>query len=89
LADLEAELFVFPCSRHDDRCDSISQALCYAERLMDHYRAKAATSGASCGAKLYFKREELNHTGAHKINNALGHILLARRMGVKKRQGHS
>jgi tryptophan synthase beta chain len=33
------------------------------------------------GAKIYFKREELNHTGAHKINNVLGQILLARRMG--------
>ena len=33
------------------------------------------------GAKIYFKREELNHTGAHKINNCLGQILLARRMG--------
>src|SRR6266542_1442979 len=36
------------------------------------------------GAKLYFKRDELNHTGAHKINNVLGQILLARRM--KKRR---
>jgi tryptophan synthase beta chain len=33
------------------------------------------------GAKIYFKRDELNHTGAHKINNCLGQILLARRMG--------
>ncbi|MCK6453669.1 MAG: tryptophan synthase subunit beta [Alphaproteobacteria bacterium] len=33
------------------------------------------------GAKVYFKREELNHTGAHKINNTMGQILLARRMG--------
>ncbi|WP_448192796.1 tryptophan synthase subunit beta [Azospirillum sp. sgz301742] len=33
------------------------------------------------GAKIYFKREELNHTGAHKINNCIGQILLARRMG--------
>ncbi len=33
------------------------------------------------GAKIYFKREELNHTGSHKINNCLGQILLARRMG--------
>src|SRR5574337_42678 len=42
-----------------------------AERLTDHLR----------GAKVYFKRDELNHTGAHKINNVLGQILLARRMG--------
>ena len=33
------------------------------------------------GAKIYFKREELNHTGAHKVNNVLGQIMLARRMG--------
>ncbi|MBX3595136.1 tryptophan synthase subunit beta [Sphingomonas sp.] len=43
----------------------------FAERLTDHYG----------GAKIYFKREELNHTGAHKINNCIGQILLAIRMG--------
>ncbi len=42
-----------------------------AERLTNHLG----------GAKIYFKREDLNHTGAHKINNCLGQILLARRMG--------
>src|SRR6202007_206117 len=36
------------------------------------------------GAKLYFKREDLTHTGAHKINNALGQALLAKRMGKKR-----
>ncbi len=36
------------------------------------------------GAKIYFKRDELNHTGAHKINNCLGQILLARHMGKKR-----
>ena len=36
------------------------------------------------GAKIYFKRDELNHTGAHKINNCLGQALLARRMGKKR-----
>ena len=36
------------------------------------------------GAKVYFKRDELNHTGAHKINNCVGQILLARRMGKKR-----
>ena len=36
------------------------------------------------GAKIYLKREELNHTGAHKVNNVLGQILLARRMGKKR-----
>lgn len=36
------------------------------------------------GARVYLKREDLNHTGAHKVNNALGQVLLARRMGKKK-----
>jgi tryptophan synthase beta chain len=45
--------------------------LYFAERLSGHLR----------GAKVYFKREDLNHTGAHKVNNVLGQILLARRMG--------
>ncbi|HYD45871.1 MAG TPA: tryptophan synthase subunit beta [Phenylobacterium sp.] len=46
-------------------------ALYFAERLTEAYG----------GAKIYLKREELNHTGSHKINNAVGQILLARRMG--------
>lgn len=45
--------------------------LYYAERLTEHFG----------GAKIYFKRDELNHTGSHKINNCLGQILLAKRMG--------
>ncbi len=48
--------------------------LYYAERLTEYLG----------GAKLYFKRDELNHTGAHKINNCIGQILLARRMGKKR-----
>jgi tryptophan synthase beta chain len=48
--------------------------LYFAERLTDHLG----------GAKIYLKRDELNHTGAHKINNVLGQILLARRMGKKR-----
>ncbi|HPZ51918.1 MAG TPA: pyridoxal-phosphate dependent enzyme, partial [Clostridia bacterium] len=36
------------------------------------------------GAKVYLKREDLNHTGAHKINNVIGQVLLARRMGKKR-----
>ncbi|WP_091682009.1 tryptophan synthase subunit beta [Methylocapsa palsarum] len=58
--------------------------LYYAERLTEHVRRIAAQSGTEGGAKIYFKREELNHTGAHKINNVLGQILLARRMGKKR-----
>jgi len=45
--------------------------LYFAERLTEHHG----------GAKIYFKRDELNHTGAHKINNCLGQVLLALRMG--------
>jgi len=54
--------------------------LYFAERMTEHCRSLAAPSG-SLGAKIYFKRDELNHTGAHKVNNVLGQILLARRMG--------
>ncbi|MCE8033332.1 tryptophan synthase subunit beta [Halomonas sp. MCCC 1A11057] len=45
--------------------------LYFAERLTEHFG----------GARIYLKREELNHTGAHKINNCIGQILLAKRMG--------
>ncbi len=48
--------------------------LYFAERLTQHLG----------GAKIYFKREDLNHTGAHKVNNVLGQIMLARRMGKKR-----
>jgi tryptophan synthase beta chain len=48
--------------------------LYYAERLSQHLG----------GAKIYLKREELNHTGSHKVNNVLGQILLAQRMGKKR-----
>ena len=48
--------------------------LTYAARLSSHYG----------GAKIYLKREDLNHTGAHKINNAVGQMLLARRMGKRR-----
>jgi len=48
--------------------------LYFAERLTRHLG----------GAKVYFKRDELNHTGSHKINNCLGQILLAKRMGKKR-----
>jgi tryptophan synthase beta chain len=52
--------------------------LWYAERLTAHLRKDAAPGK---GAKVYFKRDELNHTGAHKINAVLGQILLAKKMG--------
>ncbi len=46
-----------------------------------HLRDISAANGGAGGAKIYLKREDLNHTGAHKVNNVLGQILLARRMG--------
>ena len=56
--------------------------------LLDHYVGRpsplyfASRITEHCGgAKIYFKRDELNHTGAHKINNTLGQVLMARRMG--------
>jgi tryptophan synthase beta chain len=52
--------------------------LYFAERLTAAVRAG---SGPGKGAQIWFKRDELNHTGAHKINNCVGQILLARRMG--------
>ncbi|NWG24655.1 MAG: tryptophan synthase subunit beta [Pseudorhodoplanes sp.] len=58
-------------------------ALYFAERLTEHCR-KTASGLSGGGAKIYFKREELNHTGAHKVNNVLGQIMLARRMGKKR-----
>src|SRR5437660_4391685 len=58
--------------------------LYFAERMTEHLREVSAASGRQGGAKIYFKRDELNHTGAHKINNVLGQILLARRMGKKR-----
>ena len=48
--------------------------LYFAERLSEHFG----------GAKIYLKRDELNHTGAHKINNVIGQILLAKKMGKNK-----
>ena len=54
----------------------------YAGRPSPLYLAKRMSEKYGC--KLYLKREDLNHTGAHKINNAIGQVLLARRMGKKR-----
>ncbi|CAM5774794.1 tryptophan synthase subunit beta [Mesorhizobium amorphae] len=58
--------------------------LYFAEGLTRHLRDVASAKGLGGGAKIYFKREDLNHTGSHKINNCLGQILLAKRMGKKR-----
>lgn len=55
----------------------------YSGRPTPLYYAENLTKNLG-GAKIYLKREDLNHTGAHKINNVLGQILLAKRMGKKK-----
>jgi tryptophan synthase beta chain len=55
--------------------------LYFAERMTEYCRKTAA---GNLGAKIYFKRDELNHTGAHKVNNVLGQIMLARRMGKQR-----
>jgi len=55
----------------------------YSGRPTPLYFAQRMT-GALGGARIYLKREDLNHTGSHKINNTLGQALLARRMGKKK-----
>lgn len=55
----------------------------YANRPSMLYEAKHMTKDLG-GAKVFLKREDLNHTGAHKINNVLGQILLAKRMGKKR-----
>ena len=54
----------------------------YVGRPSPLYLAKRLSEKYGC--KLYLKREDLNHTGAHKINNTIGQILLARRMGKKR-----
>jgi tryptophan synthase beta chain len=55
----------------------------YVGRPSRLYFAKNLTERLG-GAKIYFKREDLNHTGAHKINNTIGQVLLAKRMGKKR-----
>jgi len=73
----------------DARADPSFQA--QLDDFLKHYVGRPSPlyfaermSGHLGGAKVYFKRDELNHTGAHKINNVLGQILLARRMGKKR-----
>ena len=64
--------------------------LCELENLLRHYAGRptplffASRLSERVGSKIYLKREDLCHTGAHKINNALGQALLARRMGKRR-----
>lgn len=59
--------------------------LYFAERMTEFYaRDGAGKDGGRGGPHIYFKREDLNHTGAHKINNAIGQALVALRIGKKR-----
>ncbi len=79
ILDLEAE---FETARHDQEFWNEMDLLWkhYVGRPSPLYHAERLTAHLG-GARIYMKRDELNHTGAHKINNVLGQILLARRMG--------
>jgi tryptophan synthase beta chain len=72
-------------AKHDAAFKAELQALStfYAGRPSKLYFAEGLTKHLG-GAKVYFKREDLNHTGSHKINNCLGQILLAKRMGKRR-----
>lgn len=65
---------------HEERLDLLKN---YVGRATPLYHAKNL-SAENGGAQIYLKREDLNHTGAHKVNNTIGQALLARRMGKKK-----
>src|SRR3546814_2659938 len=79
ILDLERE---YRASKQDPEFEEEFQYLLrqYVGRPNPLYFAERLTKELG-GAKVYLKREELNHTGAHKINNCIGQILLARRMG--------
>ena len=82
ILELEAE---WKAAKDDPAFQAELQALSthYAGRPSKLYYAEGLTSHLG-GARIYLKREDLNHTGSHKINNCLGQILLARRMGRKR-----
>ncbi len=88
------ETLMTPLKELEDAYEQVKQDPTFYEELNDylkHYVGRDTPlyyaerlSKVSGGAKIYLKREDLNHTGAHKINNALGQALLAKRMGKKK-----
>ena len=85
VAPLEALTEEFTRARHDnDFWREFNQLLRdYAGRPTPLFYARRLTAHAG-GAQIYLKREDLLHTGAHKINNAMGQVLLARRMGKRR-----
>src|SRR6201981_1118253 len=85
VAPLESLTSEFMHSRSDPNFWSELNMLLrdYAGRPTPLFHAQRLTAQAG-GAQIYLKREDLLHTGAHKINNALGQVLLARRMGKRR-----
>lgn len=85
MAPLEELTAAYVASRNDESFQSELQSLLqnYAGRPTPLFYAARLTE-YSGGAKIYFKREDLLHTGAHKINNTLGQVLLARRMNKQR-----
>src|SRR3546814_3320848 len=84
ILDLERE---YRAAKQDPEFEEEFQYLLrqYVGRPNPLYFAERLTKELG-GAKVYLKREELNHTGAHKINNCIGQILLARRMGKRSEE---
>jgi tryptophan synthase beta subunit len=82
MAAVEELTKAFEAAQQDSAFQAEFQALCrsFSGRPTPVYHADRLTQHAG-GAHIWFKREDLCHTGAHKINNALGQVLLARRMG--------
>lgn len=83
-AVLEVEKAYEYYKKEDGFCEELSTLYQeYAGRPSLLYEAKMMTKDLG-GAKIYLKREDLNHTGSHKINNVLGQVLLAKKMGKKR-----
>ncbi len=85
MAPLEELTEAYDAAREDEDFQKEFSALLkdYSGRPTPLFYAKRLTESAN-GARIYLKREDLSHTGSHKINNALGQVLLARRMGKRR-----
>ena len=85
VAPLEELTTAYRASRDDPNFHAEFRDLLvnYVGRPTPLYFARRLTETLG-GARIYFKREDLNHTGAHKINNCVGQVLLARRMGKRR-----
>ncbi|HEY0172520.1 MAG TPA: tryptophan synthase subunit beta [Pyrinomonadaceae bacterium] len=86
MAPLEELTQAFDAARRDEGFQSEFEALLrdYSGRPTPLFHAARLTEHAGGKAAIYLKREDLSHTGSHKINNALGQVLLARRMGKRR-----